>query len=143
MAAYRIKLSNTASRPEVMCRVLGIVYRSIATHLIKQAGFSQETAQAGAVALIQHLGSALTKSPGAILSPCTPAWRRERISARRNRLRIVVHILYIFVDVSPAPDKNAQPLSCLHRKHETCLKPIRARIGRCLTSWAVGPINHK
>jgi hypothetical protein len=48
-----------ASRPEVMGRVLGIVYRCIATHLIKKAGFSRKTAQAGAVTLIQRVGSAL------------------------------------------------------------------------------------
>jgi ribosomal protein S27E len=48
-----------ASRPEVMGRVLGIVYRCIATHLIKKAGFSRKTAQAGAVTLIQRFGSAL------------------------------------------------------------------------------------
>ena len=35
-----------ASRPAIMGRVLGIVYRVIATHLIKKAGFSRETAQA-------------------------------------------------------------------------------------------------
>jgi len=29
-----------ASRPAIMGRVLGIVYRVIATHLIKKAGFS-------------------------------------------------------------------------------------------------------
>ena len=48
-----------ASRPEVMGRVLGIVYRCIATHLIKKAGFSRKTAQSGAVTLIQRFGSAL------------------------------------------------------------------------------------
>ncbi len=48
-----------ASRPEVMTGVLGIVYRCIATHLIKKAGFSRKTAQAGAVTLIQRFGSAL------------------------------------------------------------------------------------
>jgi hypothetical protein len=37
-----------ASRPEVMGRVLGIVYRCIATHLIRKAGFSRKTAQTGA-----------------------------------------------------------------------------------------------
>ena len=37
------------TRPEVMTGVLGIVYRCIATHLIKKAGFSRTTAQAGAV----------------------------------------------------------------------------------------------
>ena len=48
-----------ASRPEVMGQVLGIVYRCIATHLIKKAGFSRKSAQAGAVTLIQRFGSAL------------------------------------------------------------------------------------
>jgi len=48
-----------ASRPEVMGRVLGIVYRCIATDLIRKAGFSRKTAQAGAVTLIQRFGSAL------------------------------------------------------------------------------------
>ena len=48
-----------ASKPEVMGQVLGIVYRCIATHLIKKAGFSRKTAQAGAVTLIQRFGSAL------------------------------------------------------------------------------------
>ena len=48
-----------ASRPEVMGRVLGIVYRCIATHVIKKAGFSCKTAQTGAVTLIQRFGSVL------------------------------------------------------------------------------------
>jgi hypothetical protein len=48
-----------ASRPDVMGRVLGIVYRCIATHLIKKAEFSHKTTQAGAVTLIQRFGSAL------------------------------------------------------------------------------------
>ena len=48
-----------ASRPAVMGQVLGIVYRCIATHLIKKAGFSRTTAQTGAVTLIQRFGSAL------------------------------------------------------------------------------------
>ena len=48
-----------ASRPEVMTGVLGIVYRCIATHLIKKAGFARKTAQTGAVTLIQRFGSAL------------------------------------------------------------------------------------
>jgi hypothetical protein len=47
-----------ASRPEIMGRVLGIVYRCIASHLIKNAGFSRRTVQAGAVTLIQRFGGA-------------------------------------------------------------------------------------
>ena len=57
-----------ASQPAIMSQVLGIVYRVIATHLIKKAGFSCQTAHTGAVTLIQRFGSALTKSPGAILN---------------------------------------------------------------------------
>jgi len=48
-----------ASCPYVMGRVLSIVFRCIATHLIKKARFSRKTAQAGAVPLIQRFGSAL------------------------------------------------------------------------------------
>ena len=51
-----------ARRPEVMGRVLGIVYRCIATHVIKKAGFSCKTARTGAVTLIQRFGSALKLS---------------------------------------------------------------------------------
>jgi hypothetical protein len=47
------------SRREVMGRVLGIVYRCLASHQIKKAGFSRKTAQAGAVTLIQRFGGAL------------------------------------------------------------------------------------
>ena len=48
-----------ASQPAIMGQVLGIVYRVIATHLIKKAGFSCQTAHTGAVTLIQRFGSAL------------------------------------------------------------------------------------
>ena len=48
-----------ASNPAVMGQVLRIVYRVIATHLIKKAGFRHKTAKTGAVTLIQRFGSAL------------------------------------------------------------------------------------
>jgi ribosomal protein S27E len=48
-----------ASRPELMGRVLGIVYMAISSHLIKKSGFTRKTGQAGAVTLIQRFGSAL------------------------------------------------------------------------------------
>jgi hypothetical protein len=51
-----------------MGKVLGIVYRTLATHIIKKAGYNKQTAQTGGVTLIQRFGSALTKSPGAILN---------------------------------------------------------------------------
>ncbi len=48
-----------ARHPELMGNILGIVYRTLSTHLIKQAGFTKATAQTGAVTLIQRFGSAL------------------------------------------------------------------------------------
>ena len=42
-----------------MGKVLGIVYRVIATHLIKKAGFTTKAAHTGAVTLIQRFGSSL------------------------------------------------------------------------------------
>ena len=41
-----------------MGRVLAIVYRTIATHLINKAGVPRSTARTGAVTLIQRFGSA-------------------------------------------------------------------------------------
>jgi hypothetical protein len=40
-------------------RVLGIVYRVIATHLVRKAGYTHDRARTGAVTLIQRFGSAL------------------------------------------------------------------------------------
>jgi hypothetical protein len=48
-----------ATRPAVMGRVLGIVYRTLATHQIRKAGHTHESAHTGAVTLIQRFGSAL------------------------------------------------------------------------------------
>jgi hypothetical protein len=48
-----------ASRPAIMGQVLGIVYRVIATHLIKKAGLTCKAAHTGAVTLIQRFGSGL------------------------------------------------------------------------------------
>ena len=48
-----------ANRPEVMSKALGIVYRTIATHLVHAAGHMHETAHTGAITFIQRFGSAL------------------------------------------------------------------------------------
>jgi ribosomal protein S27E len=48
-----------ARHPEQMGKVLGIVYRTISTHLIKKAGYTKASAQTGSVTLIQRFGSAL------------------------------------------------------------------------------------
>lgn len=46
--------------PKVMGKVLSIVYRKIASQLIRQAGLTRAAAHSGAVTLIQRFGSALT-----------------------------------------------------------------------------------
>ena len=43
-----------ATHPALMGRVLGIVHRVIAGHLIRQAGYTQQSARTGAVTLIQR-----------------------------------------------------------------------------------------
>ena len=48
-----------ASRPEVTGKVLSIVYRCLAKHLIKKAGFTRKADQTGAVTFNQRFGSAL------------------------------------------------------------------------------------
>ncbi len=48
-----------AQQPAMMGKVLEIVYRTVATHLVKKAGFNKRTAHTGAVTLIQRFGSAL------------------------------------------------------------------------------------
>jgi len=48
-----------ASKPAVMGKVLGIVHRAIATHLVHKAGYTKATARTGAVTLIQNFGGAL------------------------------------------------------------------------------------
>ena len=42
-----------------MGKVLGIIYRAIATHLIHKAGLKLKDGTTGAVTLVQRLGSAL------------------------------------------------------------------------------------
>jgi len=51
-----------ASRPEIMGRVLGIVHRVIATHLVRKSGYTHDRARTGAVTLIQRFGSALNRN---------------------------------------------------------------------------------
>jgi hypothetical protein len=48
-----------AAHPQAKGKVLGIIYRAIATHLIHKAGYSLREGATGAVTLIQRFGSAL------------------------------------------------------------------------------------
>jgi hypothetical protein len=48
-----------ATCPAVMGRVLGIVYRTLATHQIRKAGHTHESAHTGTVTLIQRFGGTL------------------------------------------------------------------------------------
>ena len=58
-----------ATRPAVLTRVLGIVYRAISTFLVRHAGLRSGTgARTGAVTLVQRFGSALNPTP---ISTCS------------------------------------------------------------------------
>ena len=48
-----------ASEPSVLGKALKVVTRAISTYLVKNAGFTRESAKTGAVTLIQRFGSAL------------------------------------------------------------------------------------
>ena len=48
-----------AAHPQAMGKVLGIIYRTISTHLIHKAGYRLKDGATGAVTLIQRFGSAL------------------------------------------------------------------------------------
>ena len=48
-----------AGQLKVMGKALGIVYRTLATHLTRKAGYTNTTAHTGAATLIQRFGSAL------------------------------------------------------------------------------------
>ena len=50
--------------PPSWARCLGIVYRTIATHLTRKAGYTKATARTGAVTLIQCFGGALNAIDG-------------------------------------------------------------------------------
>ncbi|MFQ3199133.1 MAG: hypothetical protein ACI81A_002862 [Paraglaciecola sp.] len=43
-----------ARYPQIMGKVLGIVYRILTAHITKKAGYDNQTAQTGAVTLIQR-----------------------------------------------------------------------------------------
>ena len=48
-----------ATHPALIGRALGVVRHAIAAHLIKQAGYTRQSARTGVVTLIQRFGSAL------------------------------------------------------------------------------------
>ena len=67
-----------ATEPAAMGRVLGIVYRAIATHLARKAGLTHATARIGAVTLIQRFGSALNLNMPAWTADCSSGACRRR-----------------------------------------------------------------
>jgi hypothetical protein len=78
-----------ASQPKIMGKALGIVYRSIATHLTHKAGYKISTAHTGAVTLIQRFGSALNLNihfhmlflDGVYVGEAGPSARFRRVKA--------------------------------------------------------------
>lgn len=98
-----------ATRPEMVTRVLGIVYRVISSHLIRKAGFTRTSAVTGAVTLIQRFGSALNLNVHFHMLVLDGVYRREGDGLR-------------FVPV-PAPDAD---------ELQQLVQRIAERIGRSL-----------
>jgi len=90
-----------ASRPEIMSRVLGLVYRAIETHLIQQAGCTRATAKTGAVTLIQRFGGALNLNihfhmlflDGVYLIDREPPVFRRLSAPRPQALEALIHTI--------------------------------------------------
>jgi hypothetical protein len=99
-----------ATRPEVVTQVLGIVYRAISGHLIREADLTRASAVTGAVTLIQRFGSALNLNVHFHLLVLDGVYRRDG----ESRLRFV-----------PVPAPRTEELEGLVRR-------IAERIGRSL-----------
>ena len=140
-----------ASRPAVMGAVLGIVYRCIATHLVKKAGFACRKAQTGAVTLIQRFGSALNPSihfhmlllDGVYVErPCGLLrfrWVKAPTSGELTRLaRILAHRIGRYLERRGLVERDAQ--NCYLAGDELEAGPMGQLLG-CSISYriAVGP----
>jgi hypothetical protein len=99
-----------ACQPNIMGKVLGIVYRTIATHLSRNAGYTKTTSNTGAVTLIQRFGSALNmKAPftSTCCSSTVSMWTvpdppHGFAGSRRRRTKNSIN--------SPIPSHNALPV---------------------------------
>jgi ribosomal protein S27E len=99
-----------ATHPHAMGKVLGIVYRTIASHLVHKAGMQLKDASTGAVTLIQRFGSALNAN---------------------------IHFHILFLDGVYVSRDNGTPR--FHRfkvpdrsELELLVQRISERVGRCL-----------
>ncbi len=108
------------SRPEIMGRVLGIVYRVITTHLVKKAGHTRKSARTGAVTLIQRFGSALNLNihfhmlflDGVYVEPPDGAvrfrWVKAPISQELTQLYTIAHRVSRFLERQGLLERDAE-----------------------------------
>ena len=100
-----------ASQPQVMTKILGIVYRTISTYLHKKAGFTHKTARSGAVTFIQRFGSALN-------------------------LNIHFHMLFLDgVYVNDANKKKGQRFVCVRNHKRAEIVKLTHAIIRCIARY--------
>ncbi len=104
-----------ARQPELMGKVLGIVYRTLSTHLIKKAGYIKATGQTGSETLIQRFGSALNLN---------------------------VHYHMLFLDGAYAEDGYGKQRfhrvkAPIHDELNTLVHTLSHRIARCLEKRGV------
>ena len=99
-----------AAHPQAMGKVLGIIYRTISTHLIHKAGYRLKDGATGAVTLIQRFGSALN-------------------------LNIHFHILFldgVYVCRDNRPPRFQRVKAPAKSELEELVQLISQRVGRCL-----------
>ena len=122
-----------ATDPAVMGQVLGIVTRAIASHLVKAAGYHHETAQTGAVTLIErarpcaHPAGDLRSSKSAVLPIC------QRFGSALN-LNIHFHVLFldgVYVTTGKRLTFRRVPPPTLAAL-EALVRVISERVGRAL-----------
>ena len=99
-----------AARPDALARALTVIYRLLATHLSRKAGFTGREAATGAVTLVQRFGSALN-------------------------LNIHLHMLCLDGVYAPRPDGGLRftRVKAPEREElEHLVQQIAARVGRAL-----------
>jgi len=93
-----------------MGEVLGIVYRCIATHLIRKAGFSRKTARTGAVTLMLCMDARMPRiawmresGPAIWVGGSMGQWGQTRLTDREMHIRSIESDP---IDTPPLPDSR-------------------------------------
>ena len=111
----------------LMGEVLSTVYRTLSTHLIKQAGYTKATAHTGSVTLIQRFGSALNPNlhfhllflDGVYAEDADGKQRFHRVKAPSHcHLNTLVHTLTYRIATGPQQGRKIFILQTLPERED-------------------------